>query len=106
MTKENQIELFPTEGSSANNESTEEVVINDLTEPTAPAETPVETTAEPQESKEQPTEPQEPQPAGTTETPAETTTEKPVEETQWTGLTKEQENYYKEQQDIKNRETP
>ena len=97
MTNENQIELFPTEGSSANNESTEEVVINDLTEPTAPAETPVETTAEPQESKEEPTEPQEPQPAGTTETPAEKPTSPPKPE--WTGLSAQQERDYKQSQE-------
>ena len=44
MTNENQIELFPTEGNTATSDSTEEVLINDRTEPTSTEETPIEST--------------------------------------------------------------
>ena len=46
MTNENQIELFPTEGNTATSDSTEEVLINDRTEPTSTEETPIESTTE------------------------------------------------------------
>jgi hypothetical protein len=95
MTNEKQIELFPSEGSNA-----PEVLINDTTEPTAPAEAPIETSAEPQENQEQPKDPQEGQSTSSSETTTELPTGKPAEppKPEWTGLNVQQEKEYKDNQ--------
>tara|TARA_R100000234_G_scaffold1484_1_gene1266 strand:- start:2650 stop:3417 length:768 start_codon:yes stop_codon:yes gene_type:complete len=93
MTNENQIELFPSEGDSANTVSNEEVVINEKTNPETTSETPVETTTETQET----TNPVSENNTAVTEESSPSVAEKP--DSNWTGLNAEQERQAKETQE-------
>ena len=89
MTNENQIELFPTEGNTATSDSTEEVLINDRTEPTSTEETPIESTTETQETSQPAVENETPATTESTTPEAKTPAQKPSPE--WTGLNEQQE---------------